>query len=161
MLPRLSGLWQRGAVLEVTKRVKDRTPHAYARRIVVDWDGTAVKAKWPEQTREFMPGFVDAMRRFHEAGFPIVIESARFNPCDFYTQRPSARAAAQAQTERAYVRSTLDDAGLTFIDIHDQPGKPTGMVYIDDKGERYGGNNNSWKAMVERVLVRAEAYEEV
>ena len=140
---------------------KDRTPHAYANRVVVDWDGTAVKAKWPEQTREFMPGFVAAMRRFHEEGFPIVIESARFNPCDYYTQKPSAKAAAQAAAERAYVRNTLDEAGLTFIDIHDQPGKPTGMVYIDDKGERYNGGKNSWARMVDRVLIRAGRLQEV
>lgn len=141
------------------RRVKDRTPPEAAKRVVVDWDGTAVVAKWPEQTREFMPGFVNAMRRFHEAGFPIVVESARFNPCDYYTQRPTERAAAQAAAERAYVRDTLDEAGLSFISIHDQPGKPTGMVYIDDKGERYNGGNNSWARMVERVLIRAGRYE--
>lgn len=138
---------------------RDRTPPQVANRVVVDWDGTAVEAVWPEQTRKFMPGFVQAMRRFHEAGLPICIESSRFNPCDYYTQKPSERAYAQAQAERAYVRDTLDEAGLSFVTIHDQPGKPTGGVYIDDKGERYNGGHNSWARMVDRVLIRMGRYE--
>lgn len=136
------------------RRVKDPTPPEAAKRVVVDWDGTAVKAKWPEQTREFMPGFVDAMRRFHEAGFPIIVDSARFNPCDYYTQRVTERGKAQAQAERAYVRDALDEVGLSFVAVHEGPGKPTGMVYVDDKAERYNGGNNSWKRMVDRVLIR-------
>ena len=63
--------------------------------------------------------------------------------------------------ERAYVRDALDSVGLTFVAIHDQPGKPTGMVYIDDKGERYNGGKNSWARMVDRVLIRAGQLQEV
>ena len=127
-----------------------------ARYVVVDWDGTAVKNAWPDQTREFMPGFVDAMRRFHAAGLIPVIESSRFNPNDYLTQKETARSRAQAESERRYVRDTLDEAGLSFVQIHTQRGKPTGMAYIDDKGERYNGKTHSWRRMVDRVLARAE-----
>lgn len=128
--------------------------------MIVDWDGTAVKSAWPEQTREFMPGFVDAMRRFHAAGLVPVIESSRFNPNDYQTQRPTERSKAQAEAERRYVRDTLDEAGLHFVLIHEQIGKPTGMVYIDDKGERYNGAKHSWRRMVDRVLIRAGKFKD-
>lgn len=120
--------------------------------IVVDWDGTAVPAQWPDRPTRFMPGFVDAMRRFHEAGFRIVIFSARLSPYDPWTgiQRPKA----YQQAEVNYIREMLDSQGLTFISIWTLEGKPGGSVYIDDKAERYNPSNNAWKAMANRVLIR-------
>lgn len=122
--------------------------------VIVDWDGTAVKSAWPEQTYEFMPGFVEAMWRLHQAGLQPVIESSRFNPNDFFTQVPTPRSEAQAAAERQYVRHALDSVGLTFVKIHEQIGKPTGMVYIDDKGERYTGTKRAWESLVDKVLIR-------
>jgi len=120
--------------------------------IVVDWDGTAVPAQWPDRPTRFMPGFVNAMRRFHDAGCRIVIASARLSPYDPWsgTKRPKAHQTAEVQ----YMRALLDDAGLTFISIWTLEGKPGGSVYIDDKAERYNPSNNAWKRMADRVLIR-------
>lgn len=120
--------------------------------VVVDWDGTAVPAMWPERPTEFMPGFVDNMRRLHAAGIDLVISSARLNPRDPWTGelRPEAEMAA----ERQYVRDTLDRAGLTFIRIHSGVGKPGGSVYVDDKAERYHGCNGCWTRLTDKILLR-------
>ncbi len=120
--------------------------------IIVDWDGTAVPAQWPERPTTFMPGFVKAMRRFHKEGMRITILTARISPWDPWTgaRRDPSHSAMEVQ----YIRSMLDREGLTFIDIWTREGKPGGSVYIDDKAERYGGNVNSWDAMTNRVLLR-------
>lgn len=120
---------------------------------IVDWDGTAVPAMWPERPTEFMPGFVEAMRRLHKAGWVITIFSARLSPYDPWTSR--RRPDAVVEEEYQYVRSMLDDAGLTFVNIWRLPGKPGGDVYIDDKAERYTGTNGAWRRVVDKVLLRA------
>jgi hypothetical protein len=120
--------------------------------IVVDWDGTAVPAQWPDRPTTFMPGFVEAMRKFHKEGYRIVIFSARLSPYDPWSgvKRPRAYQAAEAQ----YIRNLLDQHGLTFVSVWTLEGKPGGSVYIDDKAERYGGRRNSWKIMTTKVLLR-------
>lgn len=120
---------------------------------IIDWDGTAVPAVWPGRPTEFMPGFVDAMRRLHQAGWKVTIFSARLSPYDPWTskRRPEHVVAA----EYAYVRDMLDRHGLTFVDIWRKEGKPGGDVYVDDKAERYNGRPGSWKRVVEKILARA------
>ena len=124
-------------------------------RIVVDWDGTAVPNAWPEQQTEFMPGFVEAMRRFHKAGCIITIDSCRLNPhspYDVFTRTPYYE--SMAAGNRQYMRAMLDNAGLTFVILHQGEGKPSGAVYIDDKAERYSGRTKAWEAMADKVLLR-------
>lgn len=121
---------------------------------IVDWDGTAVPSAWPEQPTEFMPGFVENMRRLHLAGWKITIASARISPYDPWTKQ--RRPVEHVEAEIRYIRSMLDNAGLTFIDIWTLEGKPGGDVYIDDKAERYTGRPGSWDAVINRVLIRAE-----
>ena len=121
-------------------------------QINVDWDGCAVPAMWPERPTEFNPGFVKAMRRFHKAGFRLMIHTARISPWDPWTGR--RRDPAHIATEVLYIRSMLDDAGLSYIDIWTREGKPGGSVYIDDKAERYGQTRRSWDAMCNKVLLR-------
>jgi hypothetical protein len=120
--------------------------------IIVDWDGTAVPAQWPDRPTAFMPGFEKAMRTFHKAGFRLTIQTARISPYDPWTgdRRDPSYSAAEIQ----YIRGMLDAAGLTFIDIWTREGKPGGSVYIDDKAERYGGHTKSWDAMTVRVMAR-------
>ena len=122
--------------------------------VVVDWDGTAVPHKWPDRPTEFMPGFVENMRRIHEAGMRIVIFSARLNPHDPYTGQRSARWETEAAANFQYIRSTLDAAGLSFIAIWAKEGKPSGAVYVDDKAERYNGCAKCWDKVTDRILVR-------
>ena len=127
--------------------------------INVDWDGTAVPAAWPERPTQFHPGFVEAMHRFHQAGHPVRIWTARINPIDPWTgeQRPDADVA----TEVAYIRATLDAAGLQFVEIYTKPGKPGGAVYIDDKAERYNPGAKSWARLADKILLRLDGEEPV
>lgn len=119
---------------------------------IVDWDGCAVPAVWPEHATEFMPGFVKAMKRFQKAGIRTIIFSARLSPWDPWTghRREQAYVAAEVQ----YIRDMLDRAGLGFVDIWTKEGKPGGSVYIDDKAERYGGRTKSWDRVTDKVLAR-------
>lgn len=127
--------------------------------INVDWDGTAVEAKWPDRPTEFFPGFVEAMRRFRDAGHPIRIWTARINPIDPWTgkERDPYDVAAEIQ----YIRDTLDAAGLTFVEIYTKPGKPGGAVYIDDKAERYNAGAKSWARLADKILLRLDGEEPV
>jgi hypothetical protein len=120
--------------------------------VVVDWDGTAVPQAWPAQPKEFMPGFVDNMRRLHEVGFRITIFSARYNPYDPYTSQPLPPGIPAAEV--AYIRDMLDRHGLTYIDIWTKPGKPSGSVYVDDKAERYNGCKKCWDRVTDKILIR-------
>lgn len=133
----------------MARRVEGDTPVHTA---IIDWDGTAVPAMWPERPTEFMPGFVDAMRRLHRAGWKLTIFSARLSPWDPWTsmRRPPEHTAAEYQ----YVRDMLDRHGLTFVDIWTKEGKPGGDVYVDDKAERYGGTAKSWQRVTEKILLR-------
>jgi hypothetical protein len=133
----------------VTKRVEGDTPTHVA---VIDWDGTAVPAVWPERATEFMPGFVKNMRRLNKAGVQIIIHSARLNPYDAWTRE--LRDPAYLAEETQYIRDMLDRAGLGFIGIYTRPGKPGGSVYVDDKAERYSGRPGSWDKVTDKILLR-------
>lgn len=119
---------------------------------VIDWDGTAVPAMWPQRPSEFMPGFVDAMKTLHRAGSKLVIFSARLSPYDPWTseRRPPEVVANEVQ----YIRELLDRHGLTFVDIWTKEGKPSGSVYVDDKAERYNGCKRCWDKVTAKILMR-------
>lgn len=119
--------------------------------LAIDWDGTVVVPAWPEQTREFMPGAVEALKKLAEHAH-IFIWSARISPLDPFTG--IERDAAHVLSEVQYIRDTLDEAGLHMIDIWTRPGKPGATVYVDDKAERYHGRPGSWAALTEKILAR-------
>lgn len=120
--------------------------------VVVDWDGTAVPSVWPGHATEFMPGFVDAMRRLHKEGIRLIIASARISPYDPWTGQ--RRDPAFVAEEIHHIRTMLDHAGLGFIDIWTKDGKPGASVYVDDKAERYGGRARSWDRVRDKILIR-------
>lgn len=121
------------------------------RTIVVDFDGTLVENAWPG-IGDWKPGAIEAMYRLHEAGFKLVLFSARLSPVDPFTG--DERAIDIVLTERNRVRDMLDKAGLRFMDIWTKSGKPGAVAYIDDRAERYNGRPGSWKRVVERILAR-------
>jgi hypothetical protein len=120
--------------------------------VVVDWDGTAVPSCWPGRPTTFLPGFVENMFRLHRAGIHLLIHSARLTPFDPITSMAKSPAAVAEEVQ--YVRSTLDSAGLTFIDIWVKPGKPQGSAYVDDKAERYHGCRRCWDKVTDKILLR-------
>lgn len=127
----------------------------FARHVInVDWDSTAVVGAWPAKSTTFMPGFVEAMRRFRDAGHPVQIHTARINPIDPRTGE--RRSDAEIAEEIAYIRNTLDEARLNFVGIYTGEGKPGGAVYIDDKAERYVGSKGAWEKLANKILLRLD-----
>jgi len=122
------------------------------KRIIVDLDGTILERTWPK-LGDYMPGAVEALKRFNDAGFQVVVHSCRLSPLmpDHATKRDPA-VVRSAVNE---VRAKLDDAGLTFVDIYTGCGKPSGIAYIDDRAERYAGRPGSWDKVAKKVLMRA------
>lgn len=119
---------------------------------IIDWDGTAVPAQWPDRPTEFMPGFERNMHRLQAAGIRIIIASARLSPYDPWTgQRRDAVFVAEEVQD---IRALLDKKGLTFVDVWTKEGKPGGSVYVDDKAERYGGRPGSWDRVTDKILAR-------
>lgn len=130
------------------RKAADDTPR---HTVILDWDGCLVPSAWPDQPLYFMPGAVDAVRKFHHAGFKLMVFTARMNPYDPWTGQkldPSKPA-----REKAYIRDMLDRHGLTYVDIWDKMGKPSGSAYVDDKAVPYGGTSRSWAATTNRVLI--------
>ena len=119
--------------------------------VILDWDGTMVPAEWPGQPTKFMPGAVEACHALSRAGVRLTVHSARMNPYDPWSGKllPQGEVARQ----KAYIRYTLDSQGLTYIDIWDKPGKPSGSAYVDDKGFRYSGTRGAWRAMTNTLLL--------
>lgn len=130
------------------RHAADDTP---THTIILDWDGTLVPSAWPEQPMEFMPGAVEAVFRLHQAGFKLMVFSARMNPYDPWTS--TRLDPAKVESEKRYIRAALDAKGLTFVDIWDKPGKPSGSAYVDDKGHRYTGRPGAWKAMANKLII--------
>jgi hypothetical protein len=127
--------------------------------VILDWDGTLVPALWPERPTEFMPGAVDAVLAMHHAGLKLTVCSARMNPYDPYTGVKIAP--ALVAIEKDYIRNTLDRMGLTFVDIWDRPGKPSGSAYVDDKAYRYSGTKGAWKAVANTIIMHLAEQEPV
>lgn len=120
--------------------------------VVLDWDDTLTRSNWPKPNTEWMPGATKNIRRLHEAGLYLIVFSARLSPWDPYTfqRRPDAHIAAEAQ----HIRHMLDMSGLTYVQVWLKGGKPGGSVYVDDKGERYGGRPGSWDKVTDKILLR-------
>lgn len=119
--------------------------------LAVDWDGTCVPSAWPEQPREWMPGAVEALKEFTSYAH-VVIWTARINDWDPWSMQDLDP--AHVRDEMQYIRSMLDEAGLTDVEIWTHRGKPTASVYIDDKAERYHQRPGSWRAMRQKVAMR-------
>lgn len=100
---------------------------------------------------EFMPGAIEALFRLNQAGFKQIVNTARMNPYDPWTSMLIDPAKVEA--EKQYVRAALDAKGLSFVDIWDRPGKPSGSAYTDDKGWRYTGTAGAWKALANKLII--------
>ncbi len=116
----------------------------------VDWDGTLVQQRWPEQTREWMPGAVEAMHELLKHG-SVFIHSARLTPGEF---GGLVKGKLEIVYEYNYIRDMLDSAGLYGVDIYTASGKPYADFYVDDKAVYYAGRRGSWAAITEKMLTK-------
>lgn len=135
----------------VAPKVWGDTPHHV---INVDFDGTLVPAMWPERPVNLLPGAAEALTRFHRAGHPVQVWTARISPNDPWTG--NRRTDEAIENEVQYIRDVLDAHGLTFVNIYRGEGKPGGAVYIDDKAERYNPGARSWARLADKILLRLD-----
>jgi hypothetical protein len=122
-------------------------------RFAVDWDGTCVPHRFPEQPREWLPGAVAALRKLSSVG-EVVIFSCRVARFQFGNEQ-TLRNPAQVQVERNYIRSMLDAEGLWDITLWLKDYKPPAVAYVDDKAVHYNGRPGAWDALVPKLLIMA------
>lgn len=124
-------------------------------RVVVDWDGTCVENVWPKMG-DWLPGAREALTELLRQGREVVIFSTRLAPVEFdeRTDRPPG----EQEAEVAAIRKMLNDAGLRRVTIWNEPWKPGGMAYIDDKAVRFDGD---WPAVIARLAPKAPPTETV
>ena len=126
--------------------------------IAVDWDGTCVPNAWPDQPAEWLPGAVDALHALTQFA-RVTIHTSRIAPAEYLTELP--RPPEKVAQEVAYIRGMLDEAGLTMVDIHQKPWKPSAIAYVDDKGVHYTGRPNAWRHLVPKLAAMCGVKEEV
>ena len=119
----------------------------------MDWDGTCVPHRFPEQPREWLPGAVAALRKLSSVG-EVVIFSCRVARFQFGSELV-LRNPAQVQAERQYIRSMLDMEGLRDITIWLKDYKPPAVAYVDDRAVHYNGRPGAWDALVPKLLIMA------
>ena len=104
---------------------------------VVDWDGTCVEEKWPEQG-DWLPGAAASLRLLAELG-TVVVYSLRCSPLEY--EIDSLRPRVAVEIERRGIRKKLDEAGLHDVILWpNHLGKPPGQFYIDDRGVTFRGD---------------------
>lgn len=121
--------------------------------IAVDWDGTLVPERYPEQPREWLPGAEKALRKLTRR-YKVYILTSRIAPTvhkEWHKTRPEG----EVEREIAYIRSMLDDAGFKMVDIWTAPFKLPAEFYIDNKGVFFDGDWEDVLAQVKRRHVDA------
>jgi predicted HAD superfamily phosphohydrolase YqeG len=118
--------------------------------IVVDFDGTIVDFKYPS-IGEPKPGVREALTRFRELGYSIVVSScrnARRFP-EIFQVGIEGQPVVERQTYKDMIKF-MDDHQLPYDEIDDGSlGKPLGNLYIDDKGVRFENNWTEIQRFVE------------
>lgn len=121
--------------------------------IAIDLDGTLIENAWPAMG-DWKPGAIEAVKRFQQEGYAVVVFTVRISPYWLDGTRRSEEAVAEAIQE---VRDKLDSAGLASVTIWTKEGKPPFSVLIDDKAERYNPSARAWRRLTEKVLLRLGA----
>lgn len=117
--------------------------------IAVDWDGTLVPERYPDQPREWLPGAEKALRKLTRR-YKVYIWTSRIAPTvhrEWHKNRPQA----EIDSELAYIRSMLDEAGFKMVDIWTESFKLPAEFYIDNKGVHFDGD---WEAVLRQVWRR-------
>jgi hypothetical protein len=102
--------------------------------VAIDFDDTLVGyKKYPRG--EWLPGAKLALKRLKRRGYTIVIHSCRLS-------WPEGR---------QEVIGILEAAGFQLgsrLKLHDGPGKPLAVAYVDDRGVHFDGD---WPAALRRI----------
>ncbi len=114
--------------------------------IAVDFDATIVPwGKTLYDVRDALPGAVEAINAFKDAGLTIVIFTSRMSQRWWDHEGFSG---TERDKQRMYVEGTLTRLGIPFDDITAE--KVPAIAYIDDKAIEFTGNN--WDEIQKRVL---------
>lgn len=131
-----------GQTIEETEEIiaKGHSPMAEG-VVLVDWDGTIVKFGGLFDFPEPLPGAIEALKKFQDAGIKVVIFTSRLSPIWLETvgQNPLQHI--------DYINEYLARYDITPYAITAQ--KVPSVAYIDDKAYRY---DNNWDEIVEKVL---------
>lgn len=119
--------------------------------IAIDLDGTLIDNIWP-QMGAWKPGAVDAIKRFQQEGYVVMVFTIRISP---YWLDGKLRDPAQVERDIQAVRDKLDEAGLSSVLIWTKQGKPPFSRLIDDKAIHFPtpGSSRTWQRITEKVLV--------
>jgi hypothetical protein len=114
--------------------------------IAVDWDGTLVPERYPEQPREWLPGAEKALRKLTRR-YKVYVWTSRIAPTvhkEWHKIRPDG----EVEKEIAYIRDMLDSHGFKMVGIWTAPFKLPAEFYIDNKGVHFDGD---WEAVIRHV----------
>lgn len=111
-------------------------------RIVIDLDGVICQLKGTNENyadMEPVEGAIEGLRRFKKAGHIIILNTAR---------NMGTYEGNEGKALKNIGKSTFD-----WLDKHEVPfdeiyfGKPSGDLYIDDKGLRF----NNWEQILDEI----------
>lgn len=112
--------------------------------IVVDFDGTIAGDKYPDIGKP-LPGVKVALQKLLDAGYEVVIYSARTRKND---GRPNHVAGDQIEKIKKWLKE--NDIPHTRLD-DGYNGKPHAEHYIDNKALHYGGDDD-WESISSFIL---------
>jgi hydroxymethylpyrimidine pyrophosphatase-like HAD family hydrolase len=121
--------------------------------ICCDFDGTLCHFAYPD-IGPIKPGAKEALLRFRELGYRIIIHSCRtclWHPDIFGDKDEDLFDTANRRVVQA-MEKWLNEHDIPYDEIdYGQKGKPTAQFYIDDKGVRFEDN---WDEVVRFVEER-------
>jgi hypothetical protein len=109
--------------------------------VLIDFDGTIAPFGHLFSFPEPLPGAIEALKKFQDAGIKVVIFTSRLSPLWLETVGHSMFQHID------YINEYLGRYGITPYGITAQ--KVPAFAYIDDHAYRYEDN---WNELVERIL---------
>jgi len=111
--------------------------------ILIDFDGTIAPFGYLFSFPEPLPGAIEALKAFQDAGLRLVIFTSRLSPIWLETVQQTPLMHID------YINEYLGRYGIEPYAITAQ--KVPSLAYIDDNAYRY---ENNWNELVERVLAK-------
>ena len=137
-----------GIEAEVAGKEHQYAPIAH-KVVCVDFDNTLFPwGEFFEVDAQPMPGAVDALKAFREAGFSIVIFSSRMSP----RWLQSANQSGSRHTEYIIDCLTRHDMPWDALTAEKIPA----MAYIDDKAIEFTPKSPNWEQIVKRLVKTGE-----
>lgn len=112
--------------------------------ITVDFDGTIAEDGYPSIGRP-MPNVRESLQKLMDAGFEIVLFSARL-------RRNDGRPKDEPERQRKKIEAWMEENEIPYTRIDDgYDGKPHCDFIVDNKALHYGGKDD-WESIVQHIL---------